>query len=397
MIGIGEDGWDGLAATAQRLIREADVVVGSERQQALIAGQARSVELWSSPMTPALAGLRDRHPGQQIVVLASGDPMFYGVGASLARVFGADALDVHPFPSSVSLACARLGWPQADVDVISAVGRPLSAVARVLQPGRRVLVLVGDGGAADGLVSLLLRDGLSASRVHVLEHLGGPSERHVEGVASTWSGAPHAKLAIIALDCLRSESDAGTPLALTPGLPDAAWSSDGVLTKREVRAVTLALLAPMPGQLLWDVGAGSGSIAVEWMRSHPSCRAVAIEVREDRRKYIAENMERFGVPGLKVVAGLAPQALEGLPAPDAVFIGGGVTNDGVVKSCLEALRPGGRLVANGVTIETETELAGWQQRVGGELSRITVSHAAGLGTFTAFRPALTVTQWSYTK
>ncbi|SOD74492.1 precorrin-6Y C5,15-methyltransferase (decarboxylating) [Jatrophihabitans sp. GAS493] len=400
MIGIGEDGWDGLSAASQRLIRDADVVVGSDRQQALIAGHARSSELWPSPMTQALAGLRDRHPGERIVVLASGDPMFYGVGASLARLFGPDALDIRPFPSSVSLACARLGWPQADVDVVSAVGRPLSAVTRLLQPGRRVLVLVGDQNAAAELVELLLRNGLGGSRVHVLEHLGGPAERQREGIASQWAGNPHAKLAIIALECKQSDdadNSAGAPLALTPGLPDDAWSSDGVLTKREVRAVTLALLAPMPGQLLWDVGAGSGSIAVEWMRSHHTCRGIAVEVRDDRRAYISANMERFGVPALQIVAGQAPQALDGLPAPDAIFIGGGVTNDGVVKTCLEALKSGGRLVANGVTIETETELAVWQQRVGGELSRITVSHAAAIGSFTAFRPALTVTQWSYIK
>jgi precorrin-6Y C5,15-methyltransferase (decarboxylating) len=227
------------------------------------------------------------------------------------------------------------------------------------------------------------------SPVTVLEQLGGPAER--VRTATDWTRETHDRLAIVAVAC----STGGRPLSRTPGLPDDVFDSDGALTKQEVRAVTLAALAPLPGQLLWDVGAGSGSIAVEWMRTHAACRAVAVESRADRRERIARNAEALGVPGLCVVAGRAPEALRDLPGPDAVFIGGGLTTPGVIEACLAALRPGGRLVANGVTIETESALAELHARLGGRLTRIAISHAAPMGTFTSFRPALPVTQWTH--
>jgi precorrin-6Y C5,15-methyltransferase (decarboxylating) len=182
-----------------------------------------------------------------------------------------------------------------------------------------------------------------------------------------------------------------------PGLPDDAFEHDGQITKREVRALALAALAPVPGQLLWDVGAGSGSVGIEWMRVHPASRAIAIEPRAERRMRIARNAVALGVPGLSVVDGAAPAALAGLPRPDAVFIGGGVTVDGVAAACWEALADGGRLVANAVTIEGERVLADWQGRVGGTLTRLSIERAGPLGGFTAWRPALPVTQWAARK
>lgn len=400
VVGIGEDGWDGLGQQAQHVLTQADIVLGSERQLSLIAGYAAVTLPWPSPMTAAMQNLHTAHPGQRVAVLASGDPMFFGVGASLAARYGSEALDVYPHVSSASLACARLGWALAEIDVVSAVGRPLAAVAAVLQPGRRVLVLVSETDSATRLSELATANGVEVE-LTVLERLGGPHEAIRRVPEAERASLRHDPLAIIALDCAATTMPAydGTarPIPLTTGIADDLWLSDGALTKREVRAVTLASLAPMPGQLLWDVGAGSGSIAIEWMRTHRSCRAVAIESREDRAAIIATNAERFGVPGLRIVLGRAPQALVDLPAPDVIFIGGGLTRDGVVDACLAALPVGGRLVANGVTIETEVALARWHSELGGELIRLAVAHADSLGSFTTFRPALPVTQWTYVK
>jgi precorrin-6Y C5,15-methyltransferase (decarboxylating) len=389
VVGIGVDGWDGLSPAAAAELTGADVVIGSARQIALVAGRVAETEVWPSPMTEALPGLRHRFAGRRAVVLASGDPMFYGVGATLIRLFGAEAVRIVPHPSSVSLACARLGWAQPEVDVISVVGRPLSLVQPWIAPGRRLLILVSEADKAARIAELLRDRGVGDSAVTVLERLGGPAERI--STATDWAGRTHDPLAIVAVEC----ATGGRPLSRTPGLPDDAFDSDGALTKQDVRAVTLAALAPLPGQLLWDIGAGSGSIAVEWMRTHAACRAAAVESRADRRERIVRNAETLGVPGLCVVAGRAPEALRDLPEPDAVFIGGGLTTPGVVEACLAALRPGGRLVANGVTIETESALADLHARFGGRLTRIAISHAAPMGTFTSFRPALPVTQWTH--
>jgi precorrin-6Y C5,15-methyltransferase (decarboxylating) len=303
----------------------------------------------------------------------------------------AERLTVLPHPSSISLACARLGWPIESVTVVSTVGRPLAAVAAALAPGRRVIVLTS-ADAAD-IAALVADRGYGASRLVVLEQLDGPAERITEGTAGTWPQPQHDRLAVVALECAL---DAGRDaLPLTPGRPDSAFEHDGQITKWEVRAVTLAALAPLPGQLLWDVGAGSGSVAVEWLRAHPANRAVAIEPSAERRARIERNAEQFGVV-LDVVAGSAPDALAGLPTPDAIFVGGGVSVPGVLDACLGALRPGGRLVANGVTIETEVALAEAHRRHGGSLLRIALERAQPIGGFTGWTPARTVTQWSVT-
>ncbi|MGK5553147.1 precorrin-6y C5,15-methyltransferase (decarboxylating) subunit CbiE [Actinomadura kijaniata] len=390
VVGIGADGWTGLADDARRALRDAEVVFGGPRQLALLPGEvtARHVP-WPSPMLPALPGLFDEHAGRRIAVLASGDPMFHGVGGTLARLLGPARLRVLPHPSSVSLACARLGWPLEDTEVVSAVGRPLETLHRVLAPGRRVLVLSADAATPARVAALLAERGHTAD-LTVLERLGAPGER-VRPLPP--GGADDVDpLNIVAVHCR-----AGDPLPLVPGLPDDAYDHDGQLTKREVRALTLARLAPTPGALLWDVGAGSGSIGIEWMRAHPSCRAVAVEHHPGRAARVTANAAALGVPGLRLVEGRAPEALHGLPAPDAVFVGGGATVPGVVETCWRALRPGGRLVVNAVTLETERLVGEWRARVGGDLTRIQVSRAAPVGGFTGWRTMMPVTTWTAVK
>jgi precorrin-6Y C5,15-methyltransferase (decarboxylating) len=396
VVGIGADGWAGLSERARAAVLDASVVLGGKRQLDML-DRAVSAEkvAWPSPLLPALPGLLETYGGTRLVVLASGDPLFFGIGGTLVERLGAENVQVLPVPSSLSLACARLGWPVQDVEVISAVGRPLAALHPAVQSGRRLLVLAATSGAATAVCELLVERGYGASGVTVLERLGGPDERIVAGTAETWVESAHHPLMVVAVECRLSPG--GTPIPRSPGLPDAVFDHDGQITKWEVRAVTLAALMPTPGQLLWDVGAGSGSVGIEWMRTHPNCRTIAVEPREDRRLRITRNAEALGVPALRVVEGTAPDALEGLPAPDAVFIGGGVSAPGVVEACLAALVEGGRLVANAVTVESEVTLAAWHARAGGTLTRVSIQRAAPIGDFTGWRPAMPVTQWSYRK
>ncbi|MDQ1722637.1 MAG: precorrin-6B C5,15-methyltransferase / cobalt-precorrin-6B C5,C15-methyltransferase, partial [Pseudonocardiales bacterium] len=288
-----------------------------------------------------------------------------------------------------------LGWQLEEIEVLSVLGRPMTALHPLLQPGRRLLVLLGGAADVAAVAQLLCQRGLGPSELTLLCELGGPAERLVRSRAESWPPQPDEPLAVLAIEVRPAPGAALLPAS--PGLPDAAFDNDGQLTKSEVRAVTLAALAPVPGQLLWDVGAGSGSVGIEWMRSHPSCQAVAIEARPDRLERIAANAQALGVPGLRLVAGQAPQALTGLPRPEAIFVGGGVSLPGVLEACESALAAGGRLVANGVTVEAETVLADWHRRLGGRLIRIAVQRAEPIGGFTGWRAAMPVTQWSYTK
>lgn len=300
-----------------------------------------------------------------------------------------------PAPSSLSLAAARLGWALQDVGAVSLVGRPLATLARHLLPGRRLFVLSADGRTPAAVAAELVARGFGPSRISVFEHLGGPLERRVDGVAQAWSVDETAALNLVAIDC-RAVSDAPRR-ALTPGLPDDAYRHDGQLTKRDMRALTLARLAPALDELLWDVGAGCGSIGIEWMRAHPSCQAIAIESHAERQRFIEHNRDALGVPGLQLVAGRAPDALAGLAAPDAIFIGGGATVPGVLDACWSALKPGGRLVANAVTLQGEMALAAWRDRHGGTLTRVSLAQAEPLGRFDTWRQALPVTLYDTRK
>jgi precorrin-6Y C5,15-methyltransferase (decarboxylating) len=387
VIGIGEDGFKGLGRNARHALLRASRIIGGQRQLDLLPVCIRGErQLWPSPFSlePVLA-----RRGEPVCVLASGDPMFYGVGASLARQVPAEELLVLPAPSSVSLAAARLGWPLQDVMTLSVVARPLAALNAHLASGVRLLVLSNDGQSPAAIAALLVESGFGASRLSVFEHLGGAHEQRLDGVAHDWPHASVADLNLVAIDCL---ADANTPrLSRLAGLPDAAFKHDGQLTKRDVRAMTLARLAPLPGELLWDVGAGSGSIGIEWMRAHPSCRALAIEADAGRQGLIEHNRDALGVPGLQLVRGTAPAALGGLETPDAIFIGGGVTRDGVLDTCWQHLRPGGRLVANAVTLQSEMTLMAWRAQHGGELTRLHVAQAQPLGEFDTWRQALPIT------
>ncbi|HSC82682.1 MAG TPA: precorrin-6y C5,15-methyltransferase (decarboxylating) subunit CbiE [Pseudomonas sp.] len=387
VVGIGEDGYAGLGKAARRALLAAARIVGAPRQLDLLPTCIRAPrEQWPSPFSlePLL-----QQRGTPVCVLASGDPMLFGVGTSLARQVPADELLVLPAPSSYSLAAARLGWPLQDVTLLSVVARPLAALNAHIHAGQRLLILCNDGGSPAAIAALLRERGFGPSRLSVLEHLGGPLERRIDGLAESWALTQAAVLNLLAVEC---QADVGaTRLPLTCGLPDDAYRHDGQLTKRDVRAITLARLAPRPGELLWDVGAGCGSIGIEWMRSHPSCRAIAIEADAGRQQLIQHNRDTLGVPGLQLLAGAAPQALDGLQPPDAIFIGGGVTISGVLEQCWQALKPGGRLIANAVTLQSEAALVSWRERHGGELTRIAVAQAQPLGGFDTWRSALPIT------
>ncbi|MFJ8754471.1 precorrin-6y C5,15-methyltransferase (decarboxylating) subunit CbiE [Streptomyces sp. NPDC102441] len=396
VVGIGADGWAGLPETARAALLDAEVLIGGERQLGLLPAECGGRRVpWPSPLRPAVRGLLATHTGSRTVVLASGDPMFYGIGRALTEELGAGALRVLPHPSSVSYACARLGWPAEDTETVTLVGRPTARLAGALHDGRRLLVLSADGSTPAAVAGLLRDHGFGPSRMRVLEQLGSPAEDCLDGTADTWEHPPGDPLNVIAVDC-RSAPDT-LRLGAVPGLPDEAYEHDGQLTKRHVRAATLGVLAPAPGELLWDIGGGSGSIAAEWMRTRPSCRAVTVERDPVRAARIARNADRLGVPGLRVVTGRAPDALAGLPVPDAVFIGGGLTAPGLLDACWDALPPGGRLVANTVTLESEALLAEWYRRFGGDLVRLAVAHAVPVGGFTGWRQAMPVTQWSVQK
>jgi precorrin-6B C5,15-methyltransferase / cobalt-precorrin-6B C5,C15-methyltransferase len=386
VIGIGADGMPGLAAPSLAELRRATIVYGSRRQLGLLDDTVKAERRqWPSPMVDALDSLRDIDG--DVHVLASGDPMLHGVGRLLIRMIGADRVTVLPHVSSVTLACARLGWAVQDTEVISLMtGEPHTAVRR----GGQAVVLCRDGASPATLARLLAGGGRGDSELTVLEQLGGPAERRRDATAREWAANPPGDvddLNVVAVRYLPDDSRLSV-------LPDDSFAHDGQITKQSMRAVTLATLAPRMGELLWDVGAGSGSIAIEWCRSGSRCRAVAFERDEQRRKRIAANTVAFGAT--IDVRGDAPRAFDGAPQPAAIFIGGGLTQPGLLEACYERLPAGGRLVANAVTAESEAVLAQWYSRVGGELRRFQHYSGEPVGSFTGWRPAMPVTQWSVT-
>ncbi|MDO8213628.1 precorrin-6y C5,15-methyltransferase (decarboxylating) subunit CbiE [Conexibacter sp. CPCC 206217] len=483
VVGIGADGYDGLGATARQALTEAPLVVGSTRQLELLPPAATAPDArrlpWPSPLERLLDELVTGRHGDA-VVLASGDPMLHGIGASLARRIaaagGAPAatdpapapaatLRAIPHPSAFALACARLGWPAADTELLSTVARAPQLVARSLQPGRRLVVYATGSDGAAQVARVLVERGWGPSRFVVLEQLGGPRERLIEATAAGWRERCADPLHAIAIE---TRAAPGTrALATTPGLPDDAFDHDGQLTKRHVRAVTLAALAPLPGELLWDVGAGNGSIAIEWLRAVVGTRAVAFEANADRAVRIAANASTLGVPELRVVHGRAPEVLarelngaldasrgasdadrgasdadrgapdadrgtpdadrgtpdadrgtpgaargtpdadrgvpdadRGVPdaaRPDAVFIGGGLTAPGLLDAAWAALRPGGRIVVNAVTLESQARLLEARAAHGGSLTQVAIAHAEPVGSFSGWRQQMPVVQWEARK
>jgi precorrin-6B C5,15-methyltransferase / cobalt-precorrin-6B C5,C15-methyltransferase len=388
IIGIGEAGLAEVSQLGRGFIDRASLVVGGKRHLAMLADSPQTRMVWTSPIEIAIESIVANR-GTPVCVLASGDPLCYGIGSTLLKYVSIDQMTIIPAPSTFSLACARLGWSFTEVETLSLCGRSPDFLAAMLAPGSKLLILSAGADTPQIVADLLMRRGYGDSHMTVLEHLGG-RERVITDIARSWSKSDVAALNIIAIEC-QTDADT-TPLNRLPGLPESAYHHDGQLTKREVRAMTLAALAPLPGELLWDVGAGCGSIGIEWLRSHPRCSAIAIEQHDRRLQFIADNMAALGTPHLQLVQGKAPAALADLPTPDAIFIGGGITAPGLLDTCWTALRSGGRLVANAVTVESELQLLQWHQQVGGELTRIAIQRTQSIGGFLGWKPLMPITQ-----
>ena len=392
VVGIGEDGMAGLAPATRTVVEAAEVIVGGDRHQRLSDVVAAERIGWPHPFD-ALVGTLRGLKGRRVVVLATGDPLWFSVGARIGRTIDPAEIVYHPQLSAFQLAAARMGWSMADVETLTVHGRPVHQMIAFIQPDARLLILT-TGAETPGLIARFLAErGFGASPMTVLANMGGAEERRFDGAAEGWDHAVPA-FNTLAVEC-RAAPDAAL-LPRVPGLADDLFRHDGTMTKREVRAATLAKLMPMRGALLWDIGTGSGSVAIEWMRAARSARAIGIEPRADRRAMAAENALALGAPRLDLREGSAPAALAGLPAPDAVFVGGGLSDD-AVAAALDALRPLGRLVANAVTLESEARLIALHARRGGDLVRLDVARAEPVGRYTGWRPSMPVTQWSMVK
>ncbi|WP_346900465.1 precorrin-6y C5,15-methyltransferase (decarboxylating) subunit CbiE [uncultured Roseibium sp.] len=391
LIGIGEDCF--LTEAARQVLAEAEVVYGSTRHFELVNSFDGKQKAWPSPFSGVYDELNSLR-GKPVAVLATGDPQWYGIGSTLARKFAPDEIRVLPAPSAFQLAAARLGWALQDVEAISLHGRPVEILYGFLYPGAKILALTSNGETPKTVADILTSSGYGWSRITVLEHMGGEKERIVSGSADGWSEIV-ADFNTLALEIIAEPGTAFRPRV--PGLADEAFHHDGKMTKREVRAVTLSHLMPHPGALLWDIGLGCGSIAIEWIRSARAARAIGLEPNADRRGLASENAHALGVPGLDIREATAPEGLSGLPDPDAIFIGGGLTADGIVDACHDALKPGGRLVANAVTLEGEAVLLDAHRRLGGGFTRISVERAGAVGGLTGWRPLMPVTQWHLIK
>jgi precorrin-6Y C5,15-methyltransferase (decarboxylating) len=395
IVAIGQDGAEGLSPLAKSLVSSAELVVGGARHLDLAGELIKGERLpWPSPLHDAFPAILARR-GRPVAVLASGDPFHFGVGKQIAALVPAEELISVPQPSSFSLAASRLGWALQDTATLPLHGRAIEGLIRYLQQGARILALSWDGSTPAKAARLLSERGFGESSLAVLEELGGPKERVTRHRANAFDFDGISALNLIAIEV--TAGPGSQVIGLSPGLADELFESDGQLTKREVRAVTLAALGPRQGELLWDIGLGAGSIAIEWLLCHPSLRAIGIEEKEDRALRAMRNALALGAPDLKVVTGHAPDALAGLTAPDAVFIGGGFTDAGVFEAAWTALRPGGRIVANAVTLESEARLKEAFDRHGGDLVRIEISKAGKIGGFHGWRAAMPVTQWPAAK
>ncbi|MEO0671578.1 MAG: precorrin-6y C5,15-methyltransferase (decarboxylating) subunit CbiE [Pseudomonadota bacterium] len=389
IIGIGEDGLDGLSETARALVLEAEAIVGGDRHHSLAPNLRAERIAWPSPFDAMVDTIKS-FGGRRLVVLVTGDPLWYSVGARLLKAIPADEITFHPQLSAFQLAACRMGWSLADVETLTVHGRPAEQIVPAFAPGARLLVLTKDHTTPGTVAKLLTDRGYGASELTVLANLGGSEERTISGTAAVWS----AEVPDFHTLAIRCQADAGsTVLPRGPGLPDDAFIHDGKMTKQDVRAFTLSKLWPRRGALLWDIGSGCGSVAIEWMRMARDAEAIGIEPVAARRDMAMQNAVTLGTPRLKLIEGRAPDALSDLPAPDAIFIGGGLSRE-TIETALRHLKLHGRLVANAVTLESEGVLAAAQREHGGDLVRIAVSHADAIGDFRGWRPNMPVTQWS---
>lgn len=391
VIGIGEEGFESLSPAARSLVQAAEVIVGGDRHHTLAPGLKAERVAWPSPFDAMIGSLRSLK-GRRVVVLVTGDPLWYSVGARITKAIPAQEIRFHPQLSAFQFAACRMGWSLADVETLTIHGRPAEQIVPYFGPAARLLVLTRDRTSPAAVAGLLAQRGYGASRMTVLAALGGPREARFDGTAEDWN-IEVPDFHTLAVECIAG--DGAVPLPRT-GLPDAAFRHDGKMTKQTVRALVLAKLVPVRGGLLWDIGAGCGSVAIEWMRAAPEARAIGIEPRADRRAMAAENALALGAPAFKLVDGTAPEALHDLPSPDAVFIGGGLSR-ATVDAALEALKPFGRLVANAVTLESEAILLAAFEKCGGELVRVAAQTAEPVGGFHGWKPAMPVTVWSWRK
>ena len=407
VIGIGEDGWDDLSADARDLLYESEIVLGGERHLKMLPKDWEGERIvWSSPIREAVSKIVSWRPEdsasvQKVAIMASGDPLCYGIATKLLRHLPIEEIWIKPALTTFSLMCSRIGWSLPDVETLTIHGRPLEMLHPFVQPGAKLLVLSKGEESPEQAAKLLCERGFGKSIITVLEHLGGRKERQFSGPADSWNHPEGAALNAMAIECI-PESNA-TILSRISGLPDEAFFHDGQLTKREIRAVSLSRLMPVVDQVLWDVGAGCGSVAIEWMRTSPRCRAVAIEKSKSRLKLIEQNSQELGVPMLQIISGSAPEVLADLPAPDAVFIGGGLSSGNLLQTCWTALKPGGRLVANAVTLEGEQKLLQWQNEnagksgASGDLTRLSISRAEKIGKFQGWKEMRSVIQLAVIK
>jgi precorrin-6B C5,15-methyltransferase / cobalt-precorrin-6B C5,C15-methyltransferase len=394
LVGIGEGGIDGLVPAAKKLVAQAEFVVGGKRHLALAGSLKAETMTWPSPIDGALDAIAARR-GRSACVLASGDPFFFGVGAMLMRRFTADEMTSIPAPSAFALVASRLGWSQQDCALLTLHGRSLEAIIPHLQPKARIFALSWDGGTPSKLAALLTARGMGRSMLTICEAMGGPHERIRTAEARDFALDNIAALNTVALEVVAEDGARVLPRA--SGLLDEGFEHDGQITKREIRAITLSSLAPRRGELLWDVGSGSGSVAVEWMLADPTNKAIAIELRRDRAERIARNALNFGVPGLSVINKEAPHTFAELPRPDAIFIGGGAGAPGMVEGALDSLATSGRLVVNAVTLETQAACVDWRARWGGDLTQIAIAHAEPVGRYSSWRAAMPIVQWRLVK
>ena len=407
VIGIGEDGWDDLTADAQDLLYESEIVLGGERHLKMLPKDWEGERIiWSSPIREAVSKIVSWRPedsagAQKVAIMASGDPLCYGIATKLLRHLPIEEIWIKPALTTFSLMCSRIGWSLPDVETLTIHGRPVEMLHPFVQPGAKLLILSKGEESPKQAAELLSARGFGKSKITVLEHLGGTKERQFSGQADSWNHPEGAALNAMAIECI-PENNANV-LSRNPGLPDEIFLHDGQLTKREIRAVALSKLMPVVDHLLWDVGAGCGSVSIEWMRTNPRCRAVAIEKSKSRLKLIEQNSQELGVPMLQIISGSAPEVLADLPAPDAVFIGGGLSSGNLLQTCWSALRPGGRLVANAVTLEGEQKLLQWQNEnagksgASGDLTRLSISRAEKIGKFQGWKEMRSVIQLAVIK
>ena len=406
IIGIGEDGMAGLSASARKTLEQAEIIIGGERHHGLSESVTAERLSWPHPFDALIDEIEARR-GRRLVILATGDPLWYSIGARLTHAIPAEEIRFHPQLSAFQWAATRLGWSLADIETLTAHGRPAEQVVPYFWPGARLLILTAGTQTPGEIARLLTARGYGASKLTVLGALGGDQESRHEALASDWSEQdPSGSMPAfntLAVECL------GTPaplLSRMPGLPDDAFQHDGMLTKRAVRAMTLSRLMPARGELLWDIGTGCGSVAIEWMRAARDAVAIGFDSHTDRLEMARQNAETLGVPRLCLIEGRVPDAFAMIPepkgprtdlnAPDAIFIGGGLT-EALAAECFEKLPRSGRLVANAVTLESEAVLNALHARFGGELARISVETVAPVGRLRGWRPAMSVTQWALVK